>query len=147
MPAVTHVVDACALIAYFKGEAGRERFAELLADEENVLAIHIVNLCEVYYDYYRSDGPDKAEEAWSKAVSFLQVIEKADESFMKRVGRWIATRRIATGEFPLGDAFAAATAENYGIPLVTIDHKDFDPIDQSGILQIEWLIDETKGQN
>lgn len=91
MPAVTHVVDACALIAYFKGEAGRERFAELLADEENVLAIHIVNLCEVYYDYYRSDGPDKAEEAWSKAVSFLQVIEKADESFMKRVGRWIAT--------------------------------------------------------
>ncbi len=139
MSTTTHVVDACALIAYFKGGAGHERFTELLAEEENVLAIHIVNLCEVYYDYYRSDGPDKAEEAWAKAVSFLRVIEKADESFMKRVGRWIATQRIATGEFSLGDAFAAATAENDGVPLVTIDHTNFDPIDENGMLQIEWL--------
>lgn len=139
MSAITHIVDACALITYFKGEAGHERFAELLADEENVLGIHIVNLCEVYYYYYRSDGPDKAEEVWAKAISFLRVFEKADESFMKRVGRWVATRRTATGQFPLADAFAAATAENDGVPLVTIDHEDFDPIDQSGTLQIYWL--------
>lgn len=45
----THIVDASALIAYFKGEAGHERFAELLRDEGNIPAIHIVNLCEVYY--------------------------------------------------------------------------------------------------
>lgn len=134
MPAITHVVDASALIAYFKDEPGHERFVELLADEENVLAIHIVNLCEVYYGYYRSDGPKRAGEAWSKAVSFLQVLEKADQSFMKRVGRWKATRDI-----PLGDAFAAATAENDAVPLVTTDHTNFDPIYQSGTLQIVWL--------
>lgn len=63
MPVITHVVDASALIAYFKEEPGHERFAKLLADEENVLAIHIVNLCEVYYAYYRSDGQSRAEEA------------------------------------------------------------------------------------
>lgn len=55
MPRITHVIDASALIAYSKGEAGHERFVELLADEENILAIHIVNPGEVYYNYYRSE--------------------------------------------------------------------------------------------
>ena len=134
MPGIKHIVDASALIAYFKGEPGDERFAELLADEENILAIHIVNLGEVYYSYYRSDGPERANEAWNNAIIFLRVLEKIEESFIKRVGRWKATQGI-----PLGDAFAAATAENDGVPLVTTDHTDFDPIDQAGLLQIEWL--------
>ena len=134
MPAITHVVDASALIAYLKQELGHEQLAELLADEENILAIHIVNLCEVYYSYYRSDGPDRAKEAWAKAMSLFRVLEKGDESFMKRVGRWKATQGL-----PLGDAFAAATAENDAVPLVTTDHTDFDPVDQSGALQIKWL--------
>lgn len=134
MPAVTHVVDASAVIAYFKEEPGHERFADLLADDENVLAIHIVNLCEIYYGYYRSDGPKRAEEVWSKTVSFLRVFDEAEESFIKRVGRWKATHDIA-----LGDAFAAATAENGAVPLVTTDHTDFDPIDQNGTLRIVWL--------
>jgi predicted nucleic acid-binding protein len=134
MSSITHVIDASALIAYLKGGQGHERFAELLADDENILAIHIVNLCEVYYNYYCSDGPDKAEEAWAKAISFLRVLEKADESFMKRVGRWKATQSI-----PLADAFAAATAENDAVPLVTTDHTHFDQIEQAGLLQFTWL--------
>lgn len=32
-----------------------------------------------------------------------------------------------------------ATAENDAVSLVTTDHTDFDPIDRSGILRIEWL--------
>jgi len=134
MSAITHVVDASAIIAYFKGEPGYKRFAELLANEENLLAVHIVNLCEVYYNYYHSDGSVQAEEAWDKAVSFLRVLEKGDESFMKRVSRWKATQGIS-----LGDAFAAATAENDAVPLVTTDHTHLDPIDQSGTLKIMWL--------
>lgn len=42
----THIVDASALIAYFKSEEGHEKFADLLRDERNVLAMHTVNLCE-----------------------------------------------------------------------------------------------------
>jgi PIN domain nuclease of toxin-antitoxin system len=60
----THIVDASALIAYFKQEAGHENFSSLLADEQNVLAIHATNLCEVYYGYLRADGLEKAEDAW-----------------------------------------------------------------------------------
>ena len=70
-PAITHVVDASALIAYFKGEQGHERVATLLMDERNNLAIHIVNLCEVYYGYLRSDGLQKANEAWERATKLL----------------------------------------------------------------------------
>ncbi|MGH7806608.1 MAG: PIN domain-containing protein [Thermodesulfobacteriota bacterium] len=84
----THIVDASALIAYFKQETGHENFASLLADEQNILAIHSTNLCEVYYNYLRSDGIGRAEEAWQKATTILGVIEKLDAQFIKRVGRW-----------------------------------------------------------
>ena len=50
-PPPTYIVDASALIAYFKEEAGHEKFRDLLADEQNILAIHATNLCEVYYGY------------------------------------------------------------------------------------------------
>ena len=82
----THIVDASAVIAYFKQEAGYENFSSLLVEEQNILAIHATNLCEVYYGYLRSDGPDKAEEAWQKASAILGVIEKIDAQFIKRVG-------------------------------------------------------------
>ena len=130
----THVIDACALIAYLGQENGHETFAALLADEQNVLVIHATNLCEVYYGYLRSDGIDSADEAWQKATSILGVIEKMDTQFMKRVARWKVDYNL-----PLGDSFAAATAEECACTLVTTDHTDFGPIDAAGALQIAWL--------
>lgn len=130
----THIVDASALIAYFKSEEGHENFADLLRDEQNVFAMHTANLCEVYYSYLRSDGPEQAEEAWAKANEILGVLEKADPQFMKRVGRWKVEHNL-----PLGDAFAAATAEENGCPLVTTDHNDFGAVEEAGALQIVWL--------
>lgn len=130
----THIVDASALIAYFKSEDGHEKFAELLRDERNVLAMHAVNLCEVYYNYLRSDGLEKGEEAWAKADEILGVLENVDGQFIKRVGRWKVNHNL-----PLGDAFAAATAEESGCPLVTTDHNDFRAVEQAGTLQIVWL--------
>jgi len=130
----THIVDASALIAYFKEEAGHENFRALLADEQNVLAIHATNLCEVYYGYLRADGPDKAEEAWQKATAILGVIERLDAQFIKRVGRWKVDYNLG-----LGDAFAAATAEENACALVTTDRNDFGPIENARALQIMWL--------
>jgi predicted nucleic acid-binding protein len=96
--------------------------------------MHTTNLCEVYYGYLRSDGHDRAEEAWEKAIAILGVDESKDAQFMKRVGRWKVDHNLG-----LADAFAAATAEQYACALVTIDHRDFDPIELSGALQILWL--------
>lgn len=130
----THIVDASALIAYFKQEAGHENFSSLLADEQNILTIHATNLCEVYYGYLRSDGPNQAEEAWQKATAILGVIERLDAQFIKRVGRWKVDHNLG-----LGDAFAAATAEENACPLVTTDRNDFGAIEAAGALQIVWL--------
>ena len=130
----THIVDACALIAYFKEEEGHERFAELLVDEENVLAIHATNLCEVYYGYLRSDGADRADEAWQRATEILGVIDTLDLQFIKRVGRWKVDYSLG-----LADAFAAATAEMNACSLVTTDRNDFGAIEAAGALEIAWL--------
>lgn len=130
----THIVDASALIAYFKGEDGHEKFSALLGDEQNSLVIHATNLCEVYYGYLRADGPEKAEEAWQKATTILGVVDTLDAQFIKRVGRWKVNYNLG-----LGDAFAAATAEDNACALVTTDHNDFGAIEAAGALQIVWL--------
>lgn len=83
---------------------------------------------------WRSDGPLRAEEAWAKADEILGVLQKADPQFIKRVGRWKVDHGL-----PLGDAFAAATAEENGCPLVTTDHNDFEAVEQAGDLHIVWL--------
>lgn len=133
-PRPTHIVDASALIAYFKGESGQEKFAELLRDERNAFAIHATNLGELYYIYLRFDGLEKAEEAWTRANEIAGVIERVDTQFIKRMARWKVNHGL-----PLGDAFAAATAEEYGCPLIMTDHNDFGPIEAASVLQIVWL--------
>lgn len=135
MPAKpTHIVDASALIAYFGGELGSEIFEHLLVDDRNILVIHMVNLCEVYYGYLRADGFDRAQEAFTRAVTLVGTVGDISEAFIKRVGRWKVEYSL-----PLGDAFAAATAEEYACPLITTDHSDFDPFDQAGAIRILWL--------
>jgi len=130
----THIVDACALIAYFKGDRGHEKFASLLMDENNSLAIHCVNLCEIYYSYLRTDGIKAASTAWEKAADVLGVVEIVNEQFMKRVGHWKVEHKLC-----FGDAFAAATAQENACALVTTDHGHFDPIEAKGVLSIVWL--------
>lgn len=130
----THVLDACALITYLKGEVGNERLAELLGGDENTLAIHILNLCEVYCCYYRTDGQPKAQVAWDQAGRILQICSPMDDSFTKLVARW----RVVQGLYMM-DAVAAATAEKYACTLLTTDHNHFDAITRMGLITVEFL--------
>lgn len=130
----THVLDASAVVAYLKDEPGAEVLAALLAQEQNVVVIHAVNLCEIYYNYLRDDGFETAEEAWLKTTTMAAVIERMDEPFWKRVARWKGLEGLG-----LGDAFAAATAEEFAVPLVATDHDDFDPVETKGLLKMVWL--------
>ena len=135
MPRITHVLDTSALIVYLREEPGHERFVELLRRDEICFAMHIVNLGELYYVFWRSDGETKAEEAWSKTTEMpIQIVNSLSESFVKRVGRWKATQNIS-----YADAFALATAEEHGVSLVAPHQKDFDTIDSAGLLKFYWL--------
>lgn len=135
MPRITFVLDTSALIVYLRGEAGHDRFVELLKRDETSFAMHMINLGELYYVFSRSDGESKAEEAWSITHEMpIRIVDSLSESFVKRAGRWKATQRIS-----YADAFALATAEEHGVPLVTTDHQELDPVDQRGLLEFYWL--------
>lgn len=135
MPRVTHVVDTSAIIVLLRMEQGYDRFEALLKDRENYFAMHIVNLGELFYVFYRSDGEARAVEAWNRTEALpIQVVSDVTDGFVKRVGRWKATQRIA-----YADAYALATAEDIRVPLVTVDHREFDPIEAAGLLQFVWL--------
>ena len=135
MPRITHVLDASALIVFLREETGDERFVELLKQDESYFAMHIVNIGELYYVFWRSDGENKAEETWSKTTEMpIRIVNSLNESFVKRVGRWKVTQRIS-----YADAFALATAEEHGVSLVTTNHREFDPIERAGLLKFYWL--------
>ncbi len=51
------------MIAYFKGEEGSEVVAQILSSEENRCLAHVVNLCEVFYDFHRAGGLESATSA------------------------------------------------------------------------------------
>jgi len=135
----THIADACAAIAYVKGEPGHELFANILRDNRNSVAIHRVNFCEVYYDFLRSDGAAIAERAHATLASVVTIIDPEGESFLKRAARWKVGIACPGHTLGIADAFAAATAEEYACPLITLDHGDFDPVEAAGILQFVWL--------
>jgi len=140
MPArPTHVADACAVIAYVKGEPGHENFTAILRDERSTVVIHKVNFCEVYYDFLRSDGAEVAERAHRAMTAVMSIVDPPGDEFLKRTARWKVGHTCAGHVLGIADAFAAATAEEYACPLITLDHGDFDPVDDAGLLQIVWL--------
>jgi len=124
-----NVLDACAIIALARGESGADRLEEILLENHSTFFIHAVNLCEVYYSFYRASGKSVADELVNDVVT-AGIIVRADldEPFWKLVGELKATLAI-----PLPDAFASALAQRCKGDVVTGDHDHFDKIAQKGI--------------
>jgi len=64
----TYFLDACAMIALLLGEPGEEVVWAHLLEKDATYFAHSVNLCEVFYDYYRESG----EAAASVAIEDLR---------------------------------------------------------------------------
>jgi|GEM_PF-3191521 len=45
-----YVLDACALLAFLRGEEGADKIETLFLDNNNRCSAHAVNLCEVYFN-------------------------------------------------------------------------------------------------
>jgi PIN domain nuclease of toxin-antitoxin system len=56
---MTFVLDACAIIALLRNEAGAEITDRLLL--EQTCMAHAVNLCEVYYDFLKAENENVAQ--------------------------------------------------------------------------------------
>jgi hypothetical protein len=83
----TYCLDACAVIAYLRGELGAAVLKRIIESSASLLAMHVYNLGEVYYDFLRGDGVAAAQTAWVSVLELpLELRRDVDDVFIKRVG-------------------------------------------------------------
>ena len=124
------------MIALLRREQGEEIIWSYVGDKNIPCQAHSINLCEVYYDFWRVGGEDTATGAITDLKS-LGIIERNDfdQVFWQEAGRHKALiKRVS-----LADCFAIALANRVGGVLLTSDHKEFDPIVARGICQITFF--------
>lgn len=127
------VFDACALIAFLRGEVGSEVVESILISYENYCLVHAINLCEVYYDFIRAQNEEVALEAVNDLISIgIIVRDYMDFSFWQEAGRIKAKNNMS-----LADCFAIATAIREKATFVTSDHREFDQIVRKGSCPVD----------
>jgi PIN domain nuclease of toxin-antitoxin system len=130
------ILDACAVIAFFRNEKGADIVRKIITDESNYTMIHVVNLCEIYYDFYRDIGEAEAEKI-IKELDDINVKTRFDltANFWRQVSKYKATiKRIS-----LADCFALTLANQEKGILVTSDRKEFEPIIHLNICEIQFI--------
>ncbi|MGQ0446321.1 MAG: PIN domain-containing protein [Beijerinckiaceae bacterium] len=133
--ALTHCLDACAVIAYLRREPGAEVLKAIIERPDTFLTMHVCNLGEVYYDFFRDDGLTAARTAWTNSLALpLELRRDADDAFIQRVGVIKVEERAS-----FADAFALALTERLNVPLVTTDHHEFDAVERKGHFRFVWL--------
>ena len=104
------VLDACALLAYLRGEVGDAIVDGLLRDPKMTCMIHAINLCEVYYQLIRDSDVTRAGEIVADLQKTRLIVrEDMDESFWQEVGQLKARGRIS-----LPDCFCISLATRLG---------------------------------
>lgn len=129
-----YVLDACAMIAYLRGEPGDEVLAALMADPTNTFAAHYVNMAEVYYHFLREAGEQAAESAVEPFERGLDVRSDGDGAFWRDVARLKAPGGIA-----LADCFCVALARRLGGSVVTTDRKELVALQAAGVCPVVFL--------
>jgi predicted nucleic acid-binding protein len=129
------VLDACAMIALLRAEPGENVVWAHLSDPNNLCFAHAVNLCEVYYDFYRDAGESAAESAVADLKS-LGVVERNDfdEALWKSAGKL-----KAGGKISLADCVAIALTNRVSGTLISSDHHELDAVAAAGICPITFI--------
>ena len=87
------VIDASALIAFLRDEPGADVVENVLSTPEKCYA-HALNLCEVYYDFFRASNQDAAESAISDLLGLgIEDRTDMDSEFWRDVGGLKAVHR------------------------------------------------------
>jgi len=133
---VIYILDACAMIAFLRGEVGAEVVAEILRNPDDQCFAHAINLCEVYYDFFRASGEEVARAAVRdlEAVG-IQIREEFSTAFWQAAG----TTKAQHARISLADCFAITLARMLGGTVLTTDHREFDPVAALGICQVRFI--------
>lgn len=109
------VLDASALLALLRGEAGCKKVAGVLADA----SMSVVNMAEVASHYHKLGMPDDEVAAMLKPLPVTLVTADADLAW--EVGR-LRALTVNVG-LSLGDRFCLALAKREQLPAWTADRK------------------------
>jgi predicted nucleic acid-binding protein len=131
-----YVLDACAMIALLLQEPGEEVVWTHLLEHDATCFAHSLNLCEVFYDFYRDSGEAAANGAMED-LRWLGVIERRDldEAFWREAGTLKGTHRRVS----LADCHAIALTKRVDGTLLTSDHHEFDALATLGICPIRFI--------
>ena len=130
----TTVLDAHALLAFFRGEEAGVPVKELLqkaASADRPLHMTEVNYAEVKYMLLKKDGA----EAWAQAADVLKSLPLEFHPATRALADTAADFK-ARFKMSLADAFAAALAKEKKAELVTGD-PEFKPLAKE--IKIHWL--------
>jgi predicted nucleic acid-binding protein len=95
-----------------------------------------LNLCEVYYDFWRVSNRQAAESAVTDLLSLgIEERNDMDSEFWREAGRLKAVHRRVS----LADCCALALAKRLGASLVSADRHEFEPLLAAGICPIELI--------
>jgi len=132
--AATRVLDSYSLLAYFEGEAGKEKMIEVLRtarDSGRPLLLSVINWGEVFYITLREAGRERAGQL-AHLISTLPVeVIPADLELTRLAAEFKANNKMS-----YADCFAAALAKLRKAELVTGD-KEFKQVE--GQVKIMWL--------
>jgi predicted nucleic acid-binding protein len=128
------VLDSFALLAFFQGEPGADRVADLLEGArrgEVSLAMTVVNLAEVIYRTIRERGPQVAHEVLARIEEYAIEIHEIDRALALAAAHVKGSHAMA-----YADCLAVALAERLAGIIVTAD-PEFRQVE--GRIKIEWL--------
>jgi predicted nucleic acid-binding protein len=133
------VLDACAIIAYYKKENGGRIVYDILRSAikgEARVFMHKINLYEVYYGLYIEYGEAFANAVLEQLNNIELIIDSeiTDEIFAKA-----AYFKIKHGRMSLADSYLLAEAAVRGAKIVTCDHHELDLVERSGLLEFLWI--------
>jgi predicted nucleic acid-binding protein len=130
-----YVLDACALIAFFRGETGGETLDDLFSEPQNRFHLHSVTLAEIFYDSLRTSGSQNANDLFEDVSGLpIHIAWNLTPELIERVGRFKTTQRIS-----FADCFVLALAEMGNAAVISTDHHEFDVIEQKNVLRFLWL--------
>lgn len=129
------VLDACAIIAFLRNEAGAEQVEHALVNDECIA--HSLNLYEIY-----KDGLQRGEDVASSDERVRELLEigiKAREDMDPALWKDAAIIKNRFRQIAIPDCFALALSSRVGAPLLTSDHAELDPVAASGDYQVQFF--------
>ncbi len=123
------------MIAYLRDESSENVVEDRLTEPSNQCFAHSMNLCEVFYDFYRSGGRGMASQALDDLTrAGIVEVPTLDRDFWQSASTLKAIHRRVS----LADCSLIALAQQLQASVLTADHHEFDALLDQAVCAVEF---------